>query len=46
MYFIRCDEGTWTFAFTRCAALSVLSTAGANASIWTIFGRFVAGRRA
>lgn len=45
MYHIRCDEGTWTFSFTRRGALEVLSTAGPNASVWTIFGRFVAGRR-
>jgi hypothetical protein len=45
MYHIRCDEGTWTFAFTRRGALGVLSTAGPNASVWTIFGRYVTGRR-
>lgn len=44
-YLIRCAEGTATVAFSFAGALSVLRAAGADASVHTVFGRWVAGRR-
>lgn len=44
-YLIRCTEGTFTIGFTFRGALAVLRGAGPDAAVFTLAGRWIAGRR-
>jgi hypothetical protein len=43
-YLVRCIGGTFTIAFTFRGALRVLRQAGRDAAVYSLFGRWIAGR--
>lgn len=43
-YLIRCISGTFTIAFTYRGALAVLRDAGRDAAVFSLSGRWIAGR--
>lgn len=45
MYLIRDTAGDTALAFTYRGALKQLAHAAADAAVFTIFGRWIAGRR-